>query len=70
MKTQNFKLMKPYTIYQDSIGIKYVKGNIGGGYTINFNNGSNWDYCFEKESDILAKTIDTGKLIELNHCSH
>lgn len=56
--------MKPYTIYQDSIGIKYVKGNIGGGYTINFNNGSNWDYCFEKESDILAKTIDTGKLIE------
>lgn len=36
-------------------------------YTINFNNGSNWDYCFEKESDILAKTIDTGKLIELNH---
>ena len=31
--------MKPYTIYQDSIGIKYVKGNIGGGYTINSNNG-------------------------------
>lgn len=64
---QNAKTMKPYTIYQDSKGGQYVKGNVGGGYTINYNDGSHWDYCLEKESDILAKTVNTDEIIKLEH---
>lgn len=61
----NTKTMAPYMIYQDSKGWLYVKGDIGGGFTINYNNGTRWDYCFEKESDIVSKTVFTGELIKL-----
>lgn len=62
---KNTKSMGPYMIYQDSRGILYVKGDIGGGYTINYNDGSHWDYCLEKESDIISKTVNTGEFIKL-----
>ncbi len=61
----NTKTMAPYMIYQDSKGWLYVKGDIGGGFTINYNNGIRWDYCLEKESDIVSKAVFTGELIKL-----
>lgn len=61
--------MKQYAIYRDAEGGQYVKGDIGGGYTINYNDGSHWDYCSKKENDILAKTEDTGEIIKLDHYS-
>lgn len=67
MKLGTKNTMKQYVIYQDAEGGQYVKGDIGGGYTINYNDGSHWDYCSKKEIDILAKAEDTGEIIKLEH---
>lgn len=67
MKLGTKNTMKQYVIYQDAEGGQYVKGDIGGGYTINYNDGSHWDYCSKKENDILAKAEDTGEIIKLEH---
>lgn len=66
--------MEEYIVYIDVNGFKYVKGDIGGGYTINWNGGyfkidgntKLWDYCTEvTEEQILHFCKKTDERIEL-----
>lgn len=60
--------MEEFIIYEDSKGNQYVKGDIGGGNTINeMSDRTNglWDYSSLLEEDILHLCINTGRKIEL-----
>ena len=57
--------MKEYTIYEDANGIQYVKGNIGGGYTIYSTEMGVWNYCSIPEEVIAGLCKNTGKTIKL-----
>ena len=61
--------MKEYIIYEDENGNKYVKGNIGGGYTISeCSDKTNylWDYSSATEEDIAKMCKNTGEMLARN----
>lgn len=61
--------MKEYIIYEDENGNKYVKGNIGGGYTISeCSDKTNylWDYSSATEEDIVKMCKNTGEMLARN----
>ena len=61
--------MEEYMIYEDINGNLYVKGDIGGGNTINCKGEETmnlWNYCFMPEEMILQFCKNTNCKIKLN----
>lgn len=48
-------------IYVDINGTHYVKGDLGGGYTINSDKCGVWDYCSIPEEFIVSLCKNTKK---------
>jgi len=54
--------MEEYMIYVDGNGFRYVKGDVGGGYTLNWDGGYDsidklklWDYCNDVTEEQISR---------------
>ena len=59
--------MEEFIIYEDSNGNQYVKGDIGGGNTVNELSDRTdwlWDYSTLSEEDIMRSCVNTGHKIK------